>query len=265
MKRRLSMLKLTRRKALLIVLAVSLLACGGNEVIEDESITDIVPIPPDKIPTVQFEELSREKVEHLWSMKIGDEVTWVVTADLAPNTDLAVRLLSGPFIDWVIIPKGKTRSKAFKRELFNKEIDIMPLPMISIVGKGLVVDKESLDLPKKSLGGHLIPEDFDCPLYMIGEKSQLTGEAGFIIAEFVSSIPPDNGVLRIQGNLILTFTRSPLNVTVNGKATDVKSNTATLAGPHAGIGEMQFTIGWDNGPGGKIGSHTMRLIIKPPD
>ena len=47
--------------------------------------------------------------------------------------------------------------------------------MLSIVGKGLVVNVEKLreGLPTDTYGGHRIPKDFDFPLYHVGNPSQI--------------------------------------------------------------------------------------------
>lgn len=76
---------------------------------------------------------------------------------------------------WVLIPESSRHSEAFAFD-YNIKVEIHPLPMASIVGKGKVVDLDKLQrgLPVETFGGHRITEDFDFPLYKVGEPSSIS-------------------------------------------------------------------------------------------
>ena len=63
--------------------------------------------------------------------------------------------------------------------------------MLSIVGKGLVVNVEKLreGLPTDTYGGHRIPKDFDFPLYHVGNPSQI------LCDDCSAPVPPPQPVL----------------------------------------------------------------------
>ena len=193
------------------------------------------------------------------------QISWRLNAFPAPKTDLAVH---GLFRSkrWAVIPKESHHSEEFKDSLYGSIIEILSLPTVSIVGKGVVVDLERLQktLPIKTRGNHIIPVDYDFPMYKVGEPSKLEATIPAQRAEFKSSNPPDGGELAANASLTLTFSAAPKNVTINGKPATVAGKTAILAGPHT-PGQTAFAIAWDNGPGGVAGSATITLNVKGPD
>ena len=70
--------------------------------------------------------------------------------------------------DWAIIPKAKNRSEVLSdiNPLPHNLFQILPLPTVSIVGKGVVIDLEQLQkgLPTYARGNHKIPVDYEFPL-----------------------------------------------------------------------------------------------------
>ena len=75
--------------------------------------------------------------------------------------------------------------------MFHGKIQIHPLPTVSIVGKGLVAEKELQDgLPTTSLGGHTLRKGFDFPPYKVGEPSQIAVEVEGLPLEVNDN--PDN-------------------------------------------------------------------------
>ena len=74
-----------------------------------------------------------------------------------------------------MIPKFKPTSEEFTNTIYGGAIEVVALPMVSIVGKGLVVNVGQLraGLPSNTYGGHQIPTDFDFPLYNVGNPSQI--------------------------------------------------------------------------------------------
>jgi hypothetical protein len=233
--------------------------CGTYDDIRDnDSIANPPPDASNQIPTVTIEELQIDKA------RAADQIWWRLNASPAPKTDLAVR---GSFRskNWVVIPKLSNHSEEFKDSVFGRtKIEIHPLPIVSIVGKGVVIDLERLQktLPAKTRGNHIIPVDYDFPVYKVGEPSSIL--IFFPDASFTGSIPADGSELAHDGSLTINFDTKPLNVTINGKPATVVGNTAILKGPHPGLGPTPFNIAWLNGPGNAHGAATINLNIKPP-
>ena len=166
----------------LLIMLNCFLGCGGDEVADDVrddgSITDSVLDDGTQVPTLTIEEIRSEVINE----RGGRKVWWRINANPPPKTDLAVRIFYDDFRpvsgNWVIVPKHKNESEIFTFHVWifgDTVIRVEPLPMVSIVGKGVVVDLEALQkgLPVESLGGHRIPEGFDFPVYDVGEPSQL--------------------------------------------------------------------------------------------
>lgn len=119
------------------LLVACLFGCGGDDIKGNGSVADPTPDDDNQIPTVTIEELQNENA------RAAGKILWRLNTSPAPKTDLVVM---GNFRHsrWVIIPKSKNSSEEFSDTLFNGKIQIDPLPMVSIVGKGLVVDLEKL-------------------------------------------------------------------------------------------------------------------------
>ena len=157
-----------------LMLISSIMSCGSDDLGETEgSITDSDLEDGGRIPTINIEKIRSEEADGLI------EFSWRLNATPAPKTDLAVAVERDFRPDWVIIPKSKNNSETFNvNTRYTTRIVVEPLPMVSIVGKGLVIDLDELQrtLPDESLGGHRIPADFDFPLYNVGDPSHILVE-----------------------------------------------------------------------------------------
>ena len=226
-------------------------ACGGDDVGDNEgSIADSDLDDTDQIPTITIEKIQSEEGEG-GSM----EVSWRLNADPAPKTDLVVATGS----DWVVIPKDKNHSEIFKQTFWRDALlEIAPLPMVSIVGKGLVVDLETLQeyLPMESRGGHRIPKDFNFPLYTVGDPSFISVEVK-LRAHFISAAPA-GGAIAPNGSIWVVFDNAPADVTVSAGTVTVAGKIATITGPFA-PGPLALTIAWADG------SHTLNYVVIAPD
>lgn len=241
-------------KTLALLILGCFLGCGGDDFRDnDGSIADSELDNDDQIPTITLEKIKTEKLE------VGEKVWWRLKADPAPKTDLAVAVYGG---SWAIIPKSKNDSEVFSNTFFSDgEIKIVPLPMVSIVGKGLVVDLELLQkyLPDESLGGHRIPKDFDFPVYNVGKPAQIQVE--------VAPRPPPASLLstnpapgsEIVPNAIITFTFSsdPGAVTVAGATVTGGGKTRQVAGPFV-EGALTLAVSWTNGDASISLSYTVK-------
>ena len=245
--------------ALLIILSY-FCGCGGNDVGDDGSVTDSDLDGGAQIPTITIEEIRSEEADG------RIEVWWRLNADPVPKTDLVVRTgrMNGG-ADWVVIPKYKNHSETFNTTFYRDDgIIVEPLPMVSIVGRGLVVDLEELQkrLPAESLGGHRIPADFDFPAYKVGEPSQLFLEVAELpaAAEFSSAIPASGS--KIAGNAVITliFSSDPGDVTANAGVVVGAGKVRHISGPFP-PGVLSLTISWTNGDG----SHTLVYTVIVPD
>ena len=127
-------------------------------------------------PTVTIEEIVTTDADEEFKRR------WRINTNRRARKDFVVlvsqaREDSGGSIQvfWVLIPKSSRHSEAFAFD-YNIKVEIHPLPMASIVGKGKVVDLDKLQkgLPVETLGGHRITEDFDFPLYKVGEPSSIS-------------------------------------------------------------------------------------------
>ena len=251
----------------LTLILCCLFGCGSNDIIASNN--------GKPVPTITIEKIRGEKVEVVEKVESGlptivddvlvgfhskiiityaKKISWRLNAVPAPKTDLLVKVNIG-YTDlhryipgnnpkdyhWVVIPKFQNQSEEFSDTVYAGVIKIHPLPMIFIDGEGLVVDFEELqeDLPEESHGGHRIPEDFDFPLYEVGEKSAILCER---CGEFVDYI----------------ITESKLKVNPpNAKATKIRPDPGATISAH-----RQFRLQFDepvtkvmvnNTPGSAIG------------
>ena len=168
------------RLLLWLLLSLHLLGCSeGIFSGDDAESTAAEPTEEYRVPTITIKRLESERVEEHPTVR-GEKITWRLYADIAPLKDVVVHV-SIPTADnqsvdvWVMIPKFKPTSEEFTNTIYGGAIEVVALPMLSIVGKGLVVNVEKLQagLPTDTYGGHRIPADFDFPLYDIGNPSQI--------------------------------------------------------------------------------------------
>ena len=168
---------------LLFWLLIPLCLLGCDESIFDDG-DDVRPADAEqseeyRVPTITIKRLESEKIEERPTVR-GEKITWRLDADPAPVKDVVIHIsipsANNQSVDvWVLIPKFKPTSEAFTNTIYGGAIEIVALPMLSIVGAGLVVDVEKLrkGLPTDTYGGHHVPRDFDFPLYDVGNPSQI--------------------------------------------------------------------------------------------
>lgn len=230
-------------KTLVLLLILScVLGCGSDEMREDDgSIADKPQENDGSIPTVTIQTLRTEE--------LGREITvvWRLHADPPPKTDLAV-LINGVY-GWVIIPKNENHSGTFTNNFHEDiKIHIVPLPVVSVVGKGIVVDLELIQdryARRESLGGHRIPEDYEYPLYNVGEPSEITVE-GPPPVHFVSAAPPSGSEIAPNATITVTFDNPPADVTVSAGTIRGIGKIRTISGPFR-QGPLFLTIVWADG------------------
>ena len=231
---------LTSWKSLVFILVLGcLFGCSGD------GITDLIP----KVPIITIEKLRSEKVvdEDLEDRIefVGEEIWWRLNANPPPKADLVVKIETSRGKKYVVIPKHQKHSEEFsnitvfgiaprvvirtadpdaRQQLLEdaeeESIEIVPLPTVSIVGEGEVVNLEKLYLPEESLGGHIIPEDFNFPLYEIGDPSEIllprVHEVKLQLpASFVEAIPPSGSVITNGDIIIVTFDEEPIDLRIS--------------------------------------------------
>ena len=123
---------------------------------------------------------------------------WQLKSDIAPKQDLVI-MVEFEGLHWdldiktlsditvlgtrmVIIPKGKKLSDTFwdTANTFSKDIwilhfvKVVHLPMIDVVGKGVILDDKKLQvrLPEKTLEKRVVPEGHVFKVYNVGEPSR---------------------------------------------------------------------------------------------
>ena len=168
------------RLLLWLLVFLHLLGCGEG-IFKDDSVDPAATEPAEqyRIPTITIKRLESERIEER-PAAVGETITWRLYADPAPVKDVVVHVSiptsNNQSVDiGVLIPKFKPTSEEFTNTIYGGAIEIVALPMISIVGEGLVVNVGQLraGLPSNTYGGHQIPTDFDFPLYNVGNPSQI--------------------------------------------------------------------------------------------
>ena len=209
---------------LAILLTVFLASCGEENPLEDSEVSD-------KAPSVSIEKVGEKELEY------QIELEFRVVSDSKPKTDLLVRVI-GPrsgcdtdgdfgnkfypywYFDsydiWVIIPKGETKSQTTTfRAGFDesRSVQILPLPLIDIVGEGMVIDQEELQDEYgggSTVEGKRIPEDFVFAYYEVADS-----ESMFLFipkpAKIISVDPPSGSILsgRFGSDVKITFDNPP--------------------------------------------------------
>lgn len=168
--------------SLMALLILFLISCEGDN---------------DKIPTITMElvESSFEKSLHMGPGKVVSFTKWYLVADPVPTKDLVVivgarnrpddwydygreSFIHGEFgvrnryrpPFYVVISKFEERSQIFKSHNDIAPLYINPLPSVSIVGKGIEIDTDTLSktLPATTYGGHIIPKEHKFVPYRVG-------------------------------------------------------------------------------------------------
>ena len=300
----------------LTLILCCLFGCGSNDV--------TTPNNGNPVSTITIEKIRGEKVEVVEKIESGlptivngvligfhskiiatyaEKISWRLNADPAPKTDLVVKVNIG-FTDlpryipgnnpkdyhWAVIPKFQNKSEEFSDTVSAGVIKIHPLPMIFIDGEGLIVDSEKLqeDLPDESRGGHRIPEDFDFPLYKVGDSSEILCEhCGEIIdiiipeskldnvdplpATTVKVTPAPGAVIPLNQQIWLYFDEPVTEVMVNGASTSVtgifdsKIASFWMVSPALGEGLVMLNIEWTNRNGTTGSQRVGPYIVNAPD
>ena len=155
-----------------------------------------------KISTITIEVIDREG-----DAAKGYDVSWQLVADPPPDEDLVVLIgrnhQSDDWFDYernawihavkhnrhatpyfVVIGKSNRYSSTYKtrtsRPLVGSALTfpiyINPLPSMSVVGKGVSIDTQTLTraLPVETRGGHIIPKEHQFVRYQVGKTSGIT-------------------------------------------------------------------------------------------
>ncbi len=249
-----------------IFILTCLFGCGGDDIEENGgSIADPALDDRNQIPTVTIEKLRGQKEVSSDCGVVGEKVWWRLNAEPAPKTDLAVIVGNR----WAIIPKSQKHSEEFSNSISHGSIQIDPLPTVSIVGKGIVVDLEKLqrNLPVASRGGHIIPKDYEFPLYKVGEPKRIIRqvELSDIANAVLLKATPSKGALAANKSIILEFDKDPgqLACSMGRISGSGKSRTITPDDRGFLIGALDITIAW--GICGKSSSKTLSYTVVPPD
>jgi hypothetical protein len=283
------------RLLLWLLIPFCLLGCDGS-IFDDDDVRPTITEPSEeyRVPTITIKKLESEKIEEHPTVR-GEKITWRLDADLAPITDVVIQI-SIPSADnqsinvWVLIPKFKPTSEVFTNTIYGGAIEVVALPMLSIVGKGLVVNVEKLreGLPTDTYGGHHIPRDFDFPLYHVGNLSQILcddcGAPVSLVQPTLPSDPPpsrppieedvgpppatDFQVFPRPGTIIptdpqfgLTFNEGILAASINGFAATGSRLRWTVT-PVLAEGSVSLDVRWINQDGStgskRVGPYTVR-------
>ena len=256
-------------KPLVVMLILSyVFGCGIDNIENNEgSMTDTVQDIQDiqdnenQIPIITIEQRI-VKPEEIWREE-SEVILWRLRANSIPKTDLPVKVNN----DWVIIHTSQEYSDEFNFSIFDDIIQIYPLPTISVVGKGLVVDIANLNknLPNESLGGHIIPKFFDFPPYKVGDPSRIVGDVKFNEldpASLVSAVP-EVGDIAVNSSITIIFDNNPGNVTVSTGTVVGSGKTRTIIGPFR-VGVLALTIEWSNGEGTETFHYNVVVPVEDP-
>ena len=168
------------RLLLWLLISLHLLGCSEG-IFKDDSVEPTATEPAEeyRVPTITIKRMESEKVGQR-PAAVGETITWRLHADPAPLKDVVVHVsipsANNQSVDiGVLIPKFKATSEEFTNTIYGGAIEVVSLPMESIVGEGLVVNVEKVrdSFPSNTYGGHRIPTDFDFPLYNVGNPSQI--------------------------------------------------------------------------------------------
>lgn len=245
----------------LLLILICLCGCGIDEFddevendddnVEVEKSADIAnDTKEDKIDQIPIITIEKRIVNNEFIWQENEEtVFWRLHTNPVSETDLAVKVNDA----WVIITKSQEYSEEFNLAKFDEIIQIYPLPTISVVGIGLVVDIAELNksLPDDSLGGHTIPKFFDFPLYEVGEPSRIVNEAKIREinrAKFVSESPASGSEITPTQFIRIEFDRDPGKINVSVGRVTGGGKTRDILGPFR-LGILELTIEWDSGEG----------------
>ena len=233
---------------------------------------------------------------------VGETITWRLYADPAPVKDVVVHVSiptsNNQSVDiGVLIPKFKPTSEEFTDTIYGGAIEIVALPMISIVGEGLVVNVGQLraGLPSNTYGGHQIPTDFDFPLYNVGNPSQILcddcsapisvpqptlptnpppsnlpspppvkEDVGPPPATDVHMFPVPGTTITSDPQFVLTFNQGVIAATVNGFSATGSGLNWSVSPVLAG-GSVSLDVRWANRDGSTGSKAVGPYTVRDPD
>ena len=287
---------------LLLWLLISLHLLGCSEGIfndnDDVKSTTAEPTEEYRVPTITIKKLESKKIEERPAVR-GEKITWRLHADPAPLKDVVVHVsipsANNQSVDiWILIPKFKPYSEKFTNTIYGGAIEVISLPMLSIVGQGLVVNVEKLreGLPTDTHGGHHIPRDFDFPLYSVGNPSQvlcddciapvslpqpttptdppppdllspppIKEDVEPLLATDFQVFPRPGTTIPTNPQFVLTFNKGILAASINGFAA-TGSQLRWRVAPVLAEGSVSLDVRWTNQDGStgskRVGPYTVR-------
>ena len=228
--------------------------------------------------------MESEKIEERPTVR-GEKITWRLYADLDPLKDVVVHV-SIPTSNnqsadvWVLIPKFNRISEEFTDTIYDGAIEVVALPMLSIVGEGLVVNVEELQkgLPTDTYGGHRIRKDFDFPLYNVGNPSQILCDdcsapvssrqpalpSNLPSATSVHVSPVPRATIPSNPQFVLTFNENVLAATINGVAA-TGSGRNWRASPVLAGESVSLDVRWTNRDGSTSSTAVGPYTVRDPD
>ena len=293
------------RLLLWLLLSLHLLGCSEGIFSDDDAKpTAAEPTEEYRVPTITIKRLESEKIEERPAVR-GEKITWRLHADPAPVRDVVIHVsipsANSQSVDvWVMIPKFKPYSEAFTNTIYGGAIEVVALPMLSIVGTGLVVNVEKLreGLPTDTYGDHRISADFDFPVYDVGNPSQILcddcsapvsltqptlpttppiretppppvqEDVGPPPATDVQVSPGPGSTITSNLQFVLTFNEGVLAATINGFAATGSGRNWRVS-PVLAEGFRSLDVRWTNQDGStgskRVGSYTVTdPDITPP-
>ena len=270
------------RIALIFLCGIVFLGCDAYE----EDPYEI----SDKAPVISIEKIG----ENLTETQI--EVSFKAVADSGPKTDLLVMMIfygsrytiytytQGTLYtsksSSAIIPKGKKESIVLSESINLYDycgVRIIPVPTVTIVGKGEVIDQQKLQKQwggKSTMDDQRIPEDYIFPYYQVNETSELLlhhpGKAKIIKVD-----PPDGSTLEDSTDeIIIRFDVAPEHLNVTGEHITFTSAyyAPTIFSIHTFIYASVpgvampyfFTIEWGEKSEGTYGSQSFIYYLSSP-
>ena len=162
--------------------------------------------------THQISTITIEVIDREGDAAKGYDVSWQLVADPAPDEDLVVLIgrnhQSDDWFDYdrnewvralknrydppyfVVIGKSNRYSSTYKTHTLHGDysirdtfpIYINPLPSMSVVGKGVSIDTQTLTsaLPVETRGGHIIPKEHQFVRYQVGKPCGISKHGNLI-------------------------------------------------------------------------------------
>ena len=214
-------------KALVLTLLLATLiffGCGGDE--EDETVVEVIS---NKTPVISVEKI-RENPDP--EDEMYREVWFKFTADPAPRKEMLVSFevftvkhrdlgiirrgtcSFGDDEEWANISKGKKESEELSISIDANgycNVEILPIPTVSIVGEGKKVDMDKLENEwgDYTIDDQRIPDDFQFPYYEVGETYEVVLYDTAEDVEIVSIDPPPGSTVPRSADITITFSSPP--------------------------------------------------------